>query len=145
MENSGIMINLLKYAIGGFLIGYSLKIIYLSIKKKIKRKDLLGEAFSLLGIQGLLTSQGDYCCTNCGHSDLREKVNVDKRFVGYVFYNDQDIPMIAKGYLYLGFGASDPKSEKAIGQMIVKTLNDLGLETEWDEDPDTKIKIINLN
>ena len=69
---------------------------------------------------------------------------------GYCFYHEQDLARAIQKEnpsLYIAFQKVDNESDEvtiAVGKQIVATLNENGLETEWEEVPNKRILIPNF-
>lgn len=114
----------------------------------------LNKAFRELRKQKLIALQSFACCSNCGHSilrqDLTDSVPTDSlQSVGYAFYHIQDAEDRDQNRpFYVSFGCNpassdcpSPHSTKAVGDIICETFNKAGVKTEWNGNPDTRIKI----
>lgn len=124
----------------------------------------LKEMFSALRAQGIVTIEGDVCCTGClggfaadhmaGLEDAGEEVR------GYVGYHEQDLnERYVRGYdydepteayvsydvdsIYLAFGATrdDVGDTAAIAGRIMSAAHEAGLEAEWEGDVYQKVVI----
>lgn len=100
---------------------------------------------------GLFARQNYWCCNSCGtaalHTDMRPK------HVGWMFYHQQDADAfvwdgvedhVLRRPLWLTYG--DPKGNPAdtvtVGNMIVAIMSELGLQTDWDGNPNTRINVL---
>jgi hypothetical protein len=87
----------------------------------------LGAAFRKLGQAGYFARWKFSCCQSCGWRAVPESF-ANKA----VFYHDQDADDLKEtGSVYLCW--------RGDGEFICKTLNDAGLETEWDGDNTKRI------
>ena len=112
--------------------------------------DRLDEAFVTLENQGIVARQNFSCCSNCGHAEIGNEIQQTKAkrdVLGYTFYHMQDTERATGGSLYLAFGAVKPGPEPIIhvGRAIVEILRQAGLKTEWDENPNNRILITDLD
>lgn len=112
-----------------------------------KAKSRLDELFERLREAGFQTIEGDICCGNCATNDPRL---TDGDGPG-VYYTEQDIgdaphqrgPM-SFGELYLGYCVDKEAGRgaaKRAGERVVEVAREMGIETEWDGDPDRKILV----
>jgi hypothetical protein len=83
---------------------------------KIKR------AFQQLRCEGYFAAEDWACCQTCGWSEI-DKLVIDRDHA--VFYHGQDADrLIEEGSCYVAW--------RGDGDVISKTLNRYGIQTEWD-------------
>ena len=123
----------------------------------VTNKDNLNAAFKVLRGMGLLARQSFLCCSGCAgyQMALDAKAAADKGNPpkGCVFYHKQDAEGLRENRdFYLAFGTVTHHGENgqattygedtaAIGRQVVEVLNRHGVQTEWDGDENTRIKI----
>jgi hypothetical protein len=64
--------------------------------------------------------------------------------VGYVFYHSQDTERAAAGGgLFLRFDSVEDDREKktTVGRLIADTMEQVGLRSDWNSDPETAIHV----
>jgi hypothetical protein len=123
-------------------------------------------AFAELEAAGIVARMNFACCSNCGHSEIRDEARGTE--IGYVFFHQQDAEHLADPdavlYLAYGFLPSHPAIdqdafakalegdeqvraalapalddlETQIGGQVVAALERQGLSVEWDGDRSTR-------
>ena len=111
-------------------------------------KDNLNAAFKALRRKKMIARQRFLCCSNCGWSQLHhykvEGRTNEKASIAAVFYHQQDAECLReKKDFYLAFGSLELEtiSTREVGEIVVAVLKEYGVETEWDGDANTRIKI----
>lgn len=98
-------------------------------ERVIKTKEKLTEAFKLLRKQGYFAKQNFKCCQGCACAAIPAEKR-DK----YVFFHKQDNEGLqSKGKVYLAWNGE--------GSEIVKTLNSVGLFTNWSGENFQRIQV----
>lgn len=114
----------------------------------------LNAAFHALNKMGLVAKQNHWCCQSCAGEDIY--ANITERMkqgqpppLGVCFYHEQDAEeRDAYEDFYLSFGEGHPTKEDVpisqveVGRRVVGVLFEHGVETEWNGDVDTRIKIV---
>lgn len=103
------------------------------------------EAFRQLRRKGIVARANYLCCTSCASYALHETAKQRPKAIGYAYWHQQnEEEMWRSGELYIGFAAVDDEdpAHMEIGQRVVAELKKQGLEVEWPEDPDIKIKVV---
>ncbi|MGI5516406.1 DUF6891 domain-containing protein [Streptomyces sp. CA-106131] len=106
----------------------------------------LTRAFTALDEAGITARENFTCCRNCGQSEIGGEGGPDAR--GFVYFHSQCTDSAAAGHgLMLLYGGFDGSSETtaAIGHEIVAALQTVGLNTEWDRDPERAITVTPLD
>jgi hypothetical protein len=106
----------------------------------------LTRAFTVLDEAGITARENFTCCRNCGQSEIGGEGGPDAR--GFVYFHSQCTDSAAAGHgLMLLYGGFDGSSETtaAIGHEIVAALEAVGLDTEWDRDPERVITVTPLD
>jgi hypothetical protein len=109
--------------------------------------DRLDHAFEAMEESGLVARQNYSCCGNCGRYEIRGEVQQALRsrpVIGYVFYHMQDTESASEcGSFYLAYGAVRQGSDSvaAVGHLVVQALERARLRTEWDGNPDNRIRV----
>ena len=86
-------------------------------------------AFKELRKLGYFARQNFWCCQSCAWSAMN-----DEEAKKTVFYHRQDAYNLKEdGNCYLAWSGN--------GKEIVSVFNKHGIETDWDESPNTRIKI----
>jgi len=127
-------------------------------KSLVEGKTKLTKAFKLLRKKGLIAKQNFSCCASCGTYELNEIGNekgIENNGVypaGFVFYHKQDYEDLTRsGYVHIRYAGFYNKKDKLrkgslsdvkIGKTIVEVMNEIGLRTEWDGDPNRCIKVV---
>jgi hypothetical protein len=118
---------------------------------QVTRADIT-ELFKRLRQVGLFARQDYWCCNSCGCSALTDDMR--SKHVGWAFYHHQDMQSafnsdtwdmdFLQRPLYLTYGDPKGKGEDtiAVGNMIVAIMSELGLQTEWDGNPNKRIAIL---
>lgn len=117
----------------------------------------LDAAFKCLRGVGLLARQSFLCCQSCaGYQialDGKKLLDAGKPPKGCVYYHKQDTENLRDGHdFYLAFGQIEYHGDgnevtkigddtAAVGKLVVDVLNRHGVETEWDGDPNRRIKV----
>ncbi|MCL1838211.1 MAG: hypothetical protein FWG47_02705 [Propionibacteriaceae bacterium] len=134
----------------------------------------LATAFERLNTSGIVARMNFACCNTCGLSEIGDDLakDADGRPVagGFAFFHQQDSArLVDDGFLHLTFGAFKAaenlpaellekarakdqvaaeqvrnESDRLVGVQIVAALDGVGLETEWEGDPDQRI-LVNIN
>lgn len=117
--------------------------------KKPTDFDKLAKVFDELNRERIVALHKAGYTKQDGYSDVRETLSLVKANVqpiGFCFYHTQDLeraidPTIKN--LFLAFDDIKQNDENAIKikKLIVKKLNENGLQTEWNERTDERIKI----
>jgi hypothetical protein len=109
----------------------------------------VGKAFVELRKQKVMARMNYACCQSCGLYDIQmladqyNRKNVDP-CIGYVFFHRQDKHHWVHGNdMYLCYGGNDDYNAMEIGERIVTALNQQGVETHWDGDINTRIRVLN--
>lgn len=106
---------------------------------------MLMEAFEILEQKGVISRANFSCCSRCGNGEIHGEAS--SHHVGYCYFHEQDLDRcIEDGRLDLRHGVvgddSDDLEKRAeIARKIIETMKDVGLATEWNEDPE---KVIHL-
>ena len=113
--------------------------------------DRLDQAFETLNFGGIIAAHDFTCCQNCGLAEIgapiQEAIDEGVDVSGFAFYHAQDTDNAVEGRgLYLTYGHVDGGETEnvAIGRIVADTINDAGLETEWDGTMGTRI-FVHLN
>ena len=114
----------------------------------------LDAAFNALSDMGYLAYQNHLCCQSCAGADLTDKAQSlyddgpTVNILGAVFYHEQDTAERDLGKpFYLSFGPLEidgvifGDDATTIGHEIVRVLTEHGVVTEWDGDPDVRIRV----
>ena len=111
----------------------------------------VNKLFKMCRAVGLFARQNYWCCNSCGCAALES--DMQPKHVGWLFYNQQDTDaFVFDGVedsvlwrpLWLTYGdpKGDPEDTIAVGHMILALMSELGLQTEWDGNPNTRINIL---
>lgn len=111
----------------------------------------LNQAFRAMRKQGLFARQSYWCCSSCaGYAAgeiCREKAEAGKPYKGVVFYHQQDAENKRDGddfYLaYSDTGVDGSLTIEQVGELARSVLEECGIETEWDGNPNVRILIKN--
>ena len=113
--------------------------------------DRLDQAFETLNAGGIIAAQDFTCCQTCGLAEIgepiQEAINDGVDVSGFAFYHAQDTDAAVEGHgLYLTYGHVDGGETNgvAIGRIVADTIQDAGLETDWDGTMGTRI-FVRLN
>jgi len=111
--------------------------------------DRLAEAFEVLASNGIVTSAGESCCSNCAHSELVEEALERDGAHGYAFYHSQDLGGVTPGGssgLMIGFGHISPELDdcRLVGTQVIDALVEAGFEVVWDGNPEHRVRLVNL-
>jgi hypothetical protein len=120
-------------------------------------KDNLNAAFKELRTKGLMARQAFLCCSSCASYQIaidgKKLLDAGKPPTGCVFYHKQDDSSMKDGRdFYLSYRqihhhgdageVTDIGNDTAtVGKLVVEVLTKYGVETEWDGDPSTRIKV----
>jgi hypothetical protein len=110
--------------------------------------DRLNEAFAALNSQGICALQNAGWDQSDGYQDvLRTSAARAGEYRGYCFFHSQDLERAVAGQgLFLVFGLIETgKGEVEIGRTIRRALVNRGLTVDWDEKPETRILLPNLD
>ncbi|MGA5763454.1 DUF6891 domain-containing protein [Nonomuraea bangladeshensis] len=106
----------------------------------------LTQAFTALAAAGITAKENFACCSSCGRAEVGDAGSPDAR--GYVFFHSQCTDAAAAGHgltlLYGGFDGS-PATTAAIGREVVAALEQSGLTTEWNGDPEQAITVTQID
>ncbi|KAL3491055.1 hypothetical protein BJX62DRAFT_205778 [Aspergillus germanicus] len=84
------------------------------------------------------------CCATCGVEEISEDRDEDTR--GYVFFHEQDMEGVAMdgGELSLVFGSftRSERKNRAVGEVIVRSLRRAGVKVEWDGEARKRIRVV---
>lgn len=101
--------------------------------------DRLDRAFAALEARGIVARQNFSCCSTCGVAEIGDEIAEAEcrgdRVRGYAFYHAQDADgAVDGGGLYLNYDSIEESEAPAleVGRVIVATLKEHGLETDWD-------------
>ena len=106
-------------------------------------------AFGELRKVGFLTKTNFSCCMNCAVAELGEIADKRRRNRA-VYWHQQDETHFKKGgSLYIRFCYLPPKGiegdttrvETEIGEQVVAALGKVGLELDWNGNPNTTIRV----
>jgi hypothetical protein len=124
--------------------------------RPVINKANLDAAFKCLRGTGLLARQSFMCCSSCaGYQmalDAKKLDDAGKAPTGCVFYHKQDAENLREGQdFYLAFGQITHYGDEgkqthygdtaAVGKLVVDVLSRHGVKTEWDGNPNTRIKV----
>ncbi|MEW2115282.1 hypothetical protein AB0945_08835 [Streptomyces sp. NPDC005474] len=102
----------------------------------------LTRAFTALQRAGFTARENFTCCRSCGHSEIGGESGADAR--GFVYFHSQCTDSAAAGHglmlLYGGFDGS-PETTAAVGHQVMAALEAVGLQADWDRDPDRAITV----
>lgn len=112
--------------------------------------DCLDTAFETLNSSGIIALQNAGYTMSDGLSDVSEVLHQRglSGIKGYCFYHGQDLERaVFGGGLMIAFGSlDDHKTSKAeVGAAVKKTLEDQGLQVEWNGDAQTRLNIPNID
>jgi Fe-S oxidoreductase len=84
------------------------------------------------------------CCATCGAEEISEDRDEDTR--GYVFFHEQDLEGVAVGggELSLVFGSfsKSDKRNRAVGEIIARSLRRAGVKVEWEGEAGKRIRVV---
>ncbi|KAL5352836.1 hypothetical protein ACLOAV_002784 [Pseudogymnoascus australis] len=106
---------------------------------------MLMEAFEVLEQKGVISRANFSCCSRCGNGEIHGEAS--SHHVGYCYFHEQDLDRcIEDGRLDLRHGVigddfADLEKRAEIARKIIETMEDVGLATEWNEDPETVIHL----
>ncbi|MBK6848333.1 MAG: hypothetical protein IPG96_12685 [Proteobacteria bacterium] len=112
--------------------------------------DCLDAAFSKLNELGLVARQNWTSCVTDGFEEIAAEMEVNRKagrkVIGYCFYHSQDTELAVEegdSDLMLTFGASVRGTDgaEAVGQTIVRIMEEEGLSTYWKGDPKQRIEV----
>lgn len=110
--------------------------------------DKLDAAFKALERNGVVARQNFTCCSNCGEAEIggemAEVKGRGRKVIGYAFYHMQDTQSaVDGGSIYIKYGASEITDDntRMIGRKIAAALTAAGLKPDWDDDPNTAIRV----
>lgn len=111
----------------------------------ISPDDRLTMAFEALAGNDIFARERYYCCQSCGCEAVSEEADAQDR--GYVFYHEQDAESKDAGEdFYLAFGTFGsffgPTTSEQLGAEIVATLKAHGIDTDWNGDARTRIRVL---
>jgi hypothetical protein len=102
----------------------------------------LKEAFKRIRKKKLYARMNFLCCSSCASYDLSTKLNNSNTKLGYAYWHSQDEESLqTHGYLLVGYGAKVKKDHVKVGQMIVDTLEEMGIPHKWSGDSDERILV----
>ena len=109
------------------------------------REKLLA-AFSDLRRQGIIARADYMCCGSCATYNLlleaERRSDKGKVVKGIAYWHKQDEESFRKsGMLFIGYSGVKKFRCKLIAEMIVETLNEYGLVTEWDGSDSNKVEV----
>ncbi len=112
--------------------------------------DRLNSAFGELTANGILALHNAGYTSSDAHADAWGIINTDSpgAWRGFAYYHGQDVERAVEGLsLFLGFDAiaEGIDAKRAIGEEIVATLRESGLEVQWNGDPEVRFQIDNLD
>ncbi|MGI5499796.1 DUF6891 domain-containing protein [Lentzea sp. CA-135723] len=99
-------------------------------------------AFAALDSDGVTARENFTCCRTCGQDEIGDEAAPGAR--GFVYFHNQCTEHAAKGHgLTLLYGGFDGTAETttAIGDEVVAALRAVGLNAEWDRDPNRTITV----
>ncbi|CEL04179.1 hypothetical protein ASPCAL05310 [Aspergillus calidoustus] len=107
--------------------------------------DKIDKAFSSLQRNhGILARMNFTCCATCGIGEIAEDRDEDTR--GYVFFHEQDMEGVAMDgrELSLVFGSfsRSEKKNRAVGEVIVRSLRRVGVKVEWEGEASKRIRVV---
>ncbi|KAL3448038.1 hypothetical protein BJX65DRAFT_307323 [Aspergillus insuetus] len=107
--------------------------------------DKITKAFSSLERNhGILARMNFTCCATCGIEEISEDRDEDTR--GYVFFHEQDMEgvVVGGGELSLVFGSftRSDKKNRAVGEVIVRSLRRAGAKVEWEGEAGKRIRVL---
>ena len=112
--------------------------------------DRLDAAFEELHTQGVFAQQYVGYTQSDGFQDVSEALagEDEGKYTGFCFFTAQDVDHLLEGErsLFLAFGDSEV-GERAVevGHKICSVMRGAGFETQWDETPDTRIELKNID
>jgi len=120
--------------------------------KVTEMKVLIRDCFKSLRKDGMFARMNFFCCQTCARYDIGKKAKEAKSkakpFRGYVFYHNQDNENLeSNGKFYLAFGGNEDTEENfttktwQVGNLVANRLKKFGLEIEWDNKPETRIRV----
>ena len=107
--------------------------------------DRLDQAFAALERDGIVAGQNLLCCMTCARAEIGvrigQKINSGHVVRGCVYYHEQDTARVPYGHLLLAFASTvnDNEHTVRIGRSIVDALSNARLQSEWKDDPNTRI------
>ncbi|WP_394619526.1 DUF6891 domain-containing protein [Lentzea sp. JNUCC 0626] len=102
----------------------------------------LTRAFAALDGNGVTARENFTCCRTCGQDEIGAEAAPGAR--GFVYFHNQCTEHAAEGHgLTLLYGGFDGTAETttAIGDEVVAALRAVGLNAEWDRDPNRTITV----
>jgi len=108
--------------------------------------DRLDDSFASLRAKGIVALQNAGYTMSDGHSDVGEILakHPTGTFKGYCFYHGQDVERVVDRHpLLIAFGDLQDTSEGklAVGRRVCEALVASGLRCEWDETPEKRIEV----
>lgn len=108
----------------------------------------LDSAFQALDQGGIVARQNWTTCVTDGLHEMAAEMAAVRpgsgQVMGYAFYHAQDLEDAVKdGQLMVSFGSVSgrPRDTKAVGEEIVRTLEQAGLSVDWPGDPGARIEV----
>ena len=102
----------------------------------------LKKAFKNLRKEGVIARMNFSCCGSCGGYYMSEKMVLDEKKIGYVFYHNQEHKNLPyAGYVYLNFGGRTDGTSVVIGKLIVRHIKAVGLKVRWSGSAAQSIKV----
>lgn len=106
----------------------------------------LARAFAALQEAGITARENFTCCHTCGQAEIGGVADPEAR--GFVYFHSQCTESAVHGHgmtlLYGGFDGS-PDTTAAIGREVVDALAAVGLDVEWDHDPESALTVTPLD
>ena len=108
--------------------------------------DRLDDAFESMNSEGIIGLQNAGYTMSDGMADVGEELQLRERsgVKGYCFYHGQDLDRaVSGGGLVLAFGDLNDEQDARIkvGKLVRDIVERHGFDTEWDDDPETRINI----
>lgn len=109
--------------------------------------DRLDTAFAKLESQNILCRQN--FSINLSNAlaeiwdEIRRAEGRGREIRGFVFYHEQDVGSAMAGNLYLSFGSIEEEelADREIGSVIIRTLEENGLNVQWGGSLDERISV----
>ncbi|MCM2391058.1 DUF6891 domain-containing protein [Streptomyces albipurpureus] len=101
----------------------------------------LARAFAALDASGITARENFACCHSCGQAEIGGAGSPTAR--GFVYFHAQTAEQASERGLLLHYGGFDSSADttRAIGREVVSALTEVGLATDWNDDPSKAIEV----
>lgn len=101
--------------------------------------DPLSDLMEAFREKGLLTIDGESCCSTCAAHELSNSAD-EMDVPGFAYVHEQNLETMGDS-VNVGFGGNNMETEE-VGELLAETAEDEGFKVVWDGSASTKVEVV---